>query len=69
MNANGSSPVNITNSPGWDGSPSWSPDGQSLVFASNRGGKEEIYTIGTDGTGLTRLTDNSATDAWPDWRP
>jgi dipeptidyl aminopeptidase/acylaminoacyl peptidase len=31
-------PVNITNSPGYDNQPSFTPDGQAIIFASVRGG-------------------------------
>ena len=30
-------------------------------------GNHEIYVTNTDGTGLTRLTDNSSTDIYPSW--
>ncbi len=44
--------------------PSWSPDGQSLVFSYIL----NIATIHADGTGLTVLTD-SAQNFDPDWGP
>ena len=40
-----------------------------IVFASERNGNFEIYTMNTDGTGLTRLTFSDATDSRPAWSP
>lgn len=43
-----------------------SPNGEShLVFTSNRDGNSEIYGMRTDGTGVVRLTYNSADDRDP----
>jgi Tol biopolymer transport system component len=37
----------------------WSPDGSRFAFtATDANGVGEIYTIGTDGTGLTQVTKN-----------
>ncbi|CAN5714189.1 hypothetical protein BH23GEM5_BH23GEM5_02200 [soil metagenome] len=46
----------------------------SIVFVSDRhnpaGELGEIYTMNADGSGVTRLTFESAVeDAWPDWSP
>lgn len=35
----------------------WSPDGKSIYFASDRGGKRNIYRIATDGGEAERITD------------
>ena len=40
-----------------------------IVFASNRDGNDEIYVMNPDGSGQTRLTDNSAADGSPSWSP
>lgn len=52
----GGQPVNLTNDPGEDFSPVWSPDGEWIAFLSDRTGKAEIYTMHVTGTRLTRLT-------------
>ncbi|MGQ9584450.1 MAG: TolB family protein [Anaerolineae bacterium] len=49
--------------------PAVSPDGQAIVFMSQRDGNWEIYGIGTDGSGLRRLTDHPAQDGLPAWSP
>jgi Tol biopolymer transport system component len=36
MNADGTSPMRVTDSPGEDGWPTWSPDGSKIAFASVR---------------------------------
>jgi WD40 repeat protein len=59
----------VTTDPANDVSPSWSPDGSKVAFASGRDGNGEIYTINADGTGETRLTDNAAVDTSPAWSP
>ncbi|TYP95586.1 WD40-like Beta Propeller Repeat [Fodinibius salinus] len=51
------------------GASSWSPDGSSLAFVDERSGNLEIYTIGADGSGEQRLTNNSAGDESPHWSP
>ena len=48
--------------PDLDYSPSFSPDGQWLVFTSERDGQAEIYRVHPDGSGLERLTDHPAFD-------
>jgi hypothetical protein len=38
------------------GLPIVSPDGSRIVFLSNRGGAEDLFVIGVDGTSETQLT-------------
>jgi Tol biopolymer transport system component len=49
--------------------PMYSPDGLKLVFISTHDGDPEIFVMNADGTGLKKLTDNSAVDAAPSWSP
>ena len=38
----------------------WAPDGQALVFTSDRNGSGDLYRVNPDGTGLTQLTSDPA---------
>ena len=49
--------------------PAWSPDSRTLVFESTLDGKYAIYVIGVDGTGLRRLTVDTANNDQPRWSP
>jgi Tol biopolymer transport system component len=40
-----------------------------IAFTSNRDGNDEIYIMNADGTGVTRLTDNPASDGEVSWSP
>lgn len=53
----------------WDADPSWSPDGNTILFTSMMDGNYEIYKMKPDGTELTRLTNNIASEGTPDWSP
>jgi Tol biopolymer transport system component len=61
--------VNLTNHPARDQSPSWSPDGTRIAFASDRDGNFEIYVMNSYGVGATRLTENLESDRYPAWSP
>ena len=47
----------------------WSPDGNQILFVSNRDGNYNLYVINVDGTGLRRLTSHRAADHNPCWSP
>jgi TolB protein len=47
---------NLTGDTHRDGWPAWSPDGESIVFASMRSGTFRLYTMRRDGTGVRQLT-------------
>jgi len=65
----GSNPVNLTNHPGDDRFPAWSPDGARIAFASDRDGSYDIWVMDADGSGLVKLTDSPARDRYPIWSP
>lgn len=50
----------------WHG---WSPDGKTLAFCGERGGKFDIYTIPADGGTETRLTTAKGLDDGPEYDP
>jgi Tol biopolymer transport system component len=52
-----------------DYAPCWSPDGQWVLFTSQRDENEELYIIGLDGQNLTNLTNMPAADKDPAWQP
>ena len=74
MNADGSGQTRLTDDEALDSTPSWSPDGLSIVFYSGRDDPDpdddvrirNIYVMNADGTGQTRLTDDGAS-CCPDW--
>ncbi|MBE7552356.1 MAG: PD40 domain-containing protein [Anaerolineales bacterium] len=49
--------------------PAWSPDGQQIVFASNRDGNFEIYVMDANGTNERRLTNSPFDENFPVWSP
>ena len=69
MNTDGSDQKRLTDDPGYDAWPAWSPDGAEIAFVSDRGGNADIYLMDADGSNLRQLTKHSASDIWPAWSP
>ena len=70
VEADGSNMVQLTSGPNWDNSPSWSPDGNQIVF--HRAFFEDdsyIVTIDVDGSNETPLTAGSTKEGSPSWSP
>jgi Tol biopolymer transport system component/erythromycin esterase-like protein len=59
----------LTENPGVDRSPDWSPDGNRIVFSSQRDGNTEIFVMNADGSGERNLTNHPANDTHPAWSP
>ncbi len=53
--ADGQNATRLTNDPGPDLQPVWSPDGQAIVFTGTRGGVKRIMMMQVNGTGLHEL--------------
>ena len=71
MDADGGNQRRLTNNPGNDVSPSWSPDGKRIAFSSDRDkpGNSEIYVMDADGQNEQRLTNDPNEDQYPSWSP
>ena len=52
-----------------DVSPCFSPDGKRIVFASDRGGDQQIYVMGADGSSPRRISFGSGRYGTPVWSP
>jgi len=59
-------PRQLTAVGGLNTAPVWSPDGTHLAFTSRRDGRDDIYVINDDGSGLVRLT-SADEHGRPDW--
>jgi TolB protein len=63
MTAEGAQRQRLTADPGFDEFPSWSPDGQWIIFDSDRAGNFQLYRMRPDGSELQQLTNVPADDA------
>jgi dipeptidyl aminopeptidase/acylaminoacyl peptidase len=72
MDSDGSNPTRLTNEPGMaDFYPSWSPDGERLVFQRTIliENNPEIYVVDADGSDPVPLTENPSFDSAPAFSP
>ena len=60
-------PMQITHAQNFDPFPS--PDGKKLVFISMISGKEQLFTMGVDGSNVVQLTRDDADHEDPAWSP
>ena len=80
MNPDGEQIRQLTEAPGYDEGPAWSPAGQKITFVSHRDQVQliaedevfrgEIYVINVDGTNPINLTQSlEKPDIYPNWSP
>lgn len=59
----------LTDSPGMDAHPAFSPDGSEIVFTSMRAGSMDIWIMNADGTAPHPVFQDDAGDWHPSWSP
>lgn len=69
MNPDGSDPINLTNNPARDVLAELSPDGSTVVFASDRSGNDDfdIWSMDADGSNPRQLTQRVERETNPNW--
>lgn len=65
----GGEPKRLTTAAGADNHPRWSPDGQTIAFASNRGGTTQVWLLPLGGGEARQLTRLPIEIAGPIWSP
>ena len=70
-NRSGGEVRQITDTPKAELTPSFSPSGNKIVYATDRtiDDPAQIYTVGVDGTGRTRLTQSERSSLEPEYSP
>lgn len=73
MNADGTGQHQVTHLGGANFGPSWTPDGQRLIFSSNykdpHSGNFDLFIVGLDGKGLEQITTDEGFDGFPMFSP
>ena len=67
MDRNGDNPENIPGALGWD--PTWAPDGKFILFASDRDGGAQLFTVSLRGNAIQRISNLPAIRGRSDWSP
>ena len=67
MNKDGSRKKRLTDNAALDEYPAFSPDGEKIVFDSDRGGNDDVYTMNSDGSKRKNLTQTLESDYNADW--
>ncbi len=67
MDRDGGNPRRVFNGTGWD--PTWSPDGEQILFASDMNGLNQLYVGHLDGTAVHKITNLPALRGRSDWSP
>lgn len=67
MGADGTDVVRITTDASANYAPAWAPDDRHIAFITDRDGENQIYVMGADGGGQTRLT--IVRGESPSWTP
>ena len=67
MDENGTTETQITSHPSDDYAPTWSPDGDKIIFVSERDGNPELYAIDLAGGSPQRLSNTTSAEASPSW--
>jgi len=68
MDRNGDNPREIYKGDGVDvQDPTWSPNGEKILFAMGIGENKHLYTLNQDGTSLTIVNENFSTRGRSDW--
>ncbi|XAL99054.1 DPP IV N-terminal domain-containing protein [Phycisphaeraceae bacterium D3-23] len=65
----GQAVTQLTDDPGNDVMPCVSPDGETIVFASDRGGNWDLYLMDARGGAAVQLTNDSTHDIHPSFSP
>lgn len=65
MNADGTGVVQLTRNEVVDGTPVFTPDGTSIVYASEQDGNLDVHIMKVDGSGSRNLTRHPGTDGHP----
>jgi len=68
MFANGTGQLRLTVNLGFDGEPTWSPDGTRIAFASYRNKTKSYLGDVFDGSGQTQISDLPYSEN-PTWSP
>jgi len=59
----------LTDSPGLDANPAFSPNGGEIVFTSTRGGSMDLWVMNADGTSPRPVFQDEPGDWHPSWSP
>ena len=70
ISVDGTGERRLTDSPGLDTFPAWSPDGERIAFTSDREGVNwELYTMDAEGKEPRRLRRTPQDESQPAWSP
>lgn len=67
--AEGGRALRLTDDPGQDSHPFFSPDGSKIAFSSEAGGNSDVWVMNSDGSNRRRLTFHPGPDEVLGWQP